>query len=89
MRALQSVELCGRVPSRSAFRNLLLAFIGRLSLNLAWRLVLGEVELFLDFTLSAAPLSVTLLFKGRTDRTDSAFQFHPAFGNTLPRDKIF
>ena len=36
------------------FRNLLLTFIWRLGFALAWRLVLGEVEFFLNFALAVA-----------------------------------
>ena len=51
----------------------LLAHVRRIRINLAWRWVLGEVELFLDLALTAGQFPVTLL--ALEMRTDFGFQF--------------
>ena len=59
-------------------RNLRRVFVGRIGINLAGSLVLGQVELFLDFTLTTGQLLVTLL--ALEGCADFGFQFFPAFG---------
>ena len=57
---------------------LLLVCVRRIRFNLARRLVLGEVELFLNLTLAAGQLLVTLL--ALEVRADFGFQFFRPLG---------
>ena len=58
--------------------NLLRVFVRRIGINLAWGLVLGEIEFFFALALAAGQLLVTLL--ALEMRADFGFQFLPPLG---------
>src|SRR5947207_3365266 len=57
---------------------LLVVRVRRIRINLAWGLVLGEIELFLNLALAAGQLLVTLL--ALEMRADFGFQFFRPLG---------